>query len=145
MNERQWLSAFAEWATGSRLRFSDQALWQARICLIDTLACIHAGSNTQQTQKILNALEMMHQQGSKFAVNQTPPLSLAAAAMVNGVAAHAIDFDDQELHASTHPSAVLISALLGYGRVEADTAGSFSQGLPGWIRSHNPDRRYTGL
>jgi len=32
--------------------------------------------------------------------------------MVNGIAAHAIDYDDHELHASTHPSAVLVSALL---------------------------------
>jgi len=112
MNERQWINTFAEWAAASRPRFSDQALWQARLCLIDTLACLYAGSNAHQTQKILNAIRAMQQQGSIYAVNQSSPLSLAAAAMVNGVAAHAIDFDDHELHASTHPSAVLVSALL---------------------------------
>jgi len=112
MSERQWISAFAKWATTGKSRFSEQALQQARLCLVDTLACIYAGSKEQQTQKILNALETMQQHGSTYAVDQSRPVSLAAAAMINGVAAHAIDYDDHELHASTHPSAVLISALL---------------------------------
>ena len=112
MMQRKWISDFARWATDSKPGFSDQALQQARLCLIDTLACIYVGSKSEQVQKILNALEAMQQQGSMYAVNQSRPLSLVAAAMINGIAAHAIDFDDQELHASTHPSAVLVSALL---------------------------------
>lgn len=110
--QRKWISAFAGWATDNKPGFSDQALRQARLCLIDTLACIYSGSKAQQTQKILNALETMQQEGSTYAVDQSQPLSLAAAATINGIAAHALDFDDQELHASTHPSAVLVSALL---------------------------------
>ena len=112
MSERQWISAFASWAASGKLQFSDLALQQARLCLLDTLACIQCGSKAQQTQKILHALETMQQQGSTRAFNQLRPFSLAGAAMINGAAAHAIDFDDHELHASTHPSAVLVSALL---------------------------------
>jgi 2-methylcitrate dehydratase PrpD len=36
----------------------------------------------------------------------------SSAALLFGTAAHALDFDDYELIASTHPSAVIVSALL---------------------------------
>ncbi|MGI9512673.1 MAG: MmgE/PrpD family protein [Anderseniella sp.] len=77
----------------------DKALQLARHSVLDTAGCILAGSDSVQVMRLQAALESA---GS----------GSVASALRNGTAAHALDFDDYEELGSTHPSAVLVPALL---------------------------------
>ncbi len=77
-----------------------EALTLARHALLDTAACIIAGRDSGQLSKLDAMLATIGETG------------LAATALRLGVAAHAHDFDDYEEPASTHPSAVLVPAML---------------------------------
>ena len=90
------------WMTRDLLsrRFDDNALELARHALLDTAGCIIAGKTSEQAAR----LEAM------LAASGEDRLSTTALKL--GVAAHAIDFDDYEEVASTHPSAVLVPVLM---------------------------------
>ena len=72
----------------------------ARHAILDTCGCIIAGRNSEQSVRLDAALAASGEQG------------LSTQALRLGVAAHALDYDDYEELASTHPSAVLVPALL---------------------------------
>lgn len=80
----------------------------------DTIACIIAGLDDPATKAVLAACKST---GTGFCTVIGTATTLAAenAALVNGTAAHAIDFDDNFLPATTHASAVLVPALLALG------------------------------
>jgi 2-methylcitrate dehydratase PrpD len=50
-------------------------------------------------------------------------LSAPATALVNGTAAHALDYDDCEIPGSTHPSAAIIPALLAINDLAESSYG----------------------
>ncbi|MBE1281688.1 MAG: hypothetical protein GJ676_00105 [Rhodobacteraceae bacterium] len=81
--------AFAAWLAQA----PSSADWiEARLSFLDTLGCIAAGARAP-------ALPVLRQMGMSRAV-------------LSAVAGHFDDFDDSELIGSTHPSTVLISALI---------------------------------
>lgn len=99
MGEKQ--HALAWMAASLRARQpGSEALTLARHALLDTAACIVAGRNSGQLSKLDAMLTASSEAG------------LGTMALRLGVAAHAHDFDDYEEPASTHPSAVLVPALL---------------------------------
>ncbi|MGI9407782.1 MAG: MmgE/PrpD family protein, partial [Hyphomicrobiaceae bacterium] len=82
-----------------------------RHALIDTLGCILAGAREPVARQ---TLETARNWGAGEAPVYGTGVHLPApwAAMVNATAAHALEFDDWEVPGNTHPSAVLIPALL---------------------------------
>ncbi len=84
-----------------------EELQLARHALLDTCACIIAGASSTQANSLDTMLKAAGESG------------VASHALKLGVAAHAHDFDDYEEPGSTHPSAVLVPALLAL----ADMAG----------------------
>ena len=84
----------------------------ARLAFVDTLACIHAGQDEAQVRMILSALRRDGLSGRSRSAVSRLRLPTDMAALVNGTAAHALDYDDYEAAASTHPSAVLVPAIL---------------------------------
>ena len=78
--------------------FSLEAEAEARLCFLDTLGCIYAGWHSSQAEK------------TRAAFKDDRAVSMDA--LIMGVAAHALDFDDYEISGSTHPSAVICSSLL---------------------------------
>ncbi|MFP6730811.1 MAG: MmgE/PrpD family protein [Alphaproteobacteria bacterium] len=106
------IKSFAEWAANPDLAFSDTALHQARLSFVDTLACMLAAKDDPLVRHVASAMENAGALGQADTVVSDVRLSAPAAALVNGAAAHALDFDDYETIASTHPSAVIIPALL---------------------------------
>ncbi len=92
-------SALQRLVAGLLARQADnQALQLARHSLLDTAGCILTGRGSTQVKRLDAAL----------AESGTQP---AADALRNGTAAHAIDYDDYEQLASTHPSAVIVPAI----------------------------------
>jgi 2-methylcitrate dehydratase PrpD len=105
--------ALAEQARG--LTFADIPAdiraW-ARQCVLDYLGCTLAGAKDELTAILL--AEMEEQGGTPTAqvVGHAVRLPAASAALVNGAAAHALDFDDVNLAMPGHPTVAILPALL---------------------------------
>jgi 2-methylcitrate dehydratase PrpD len=84
----------------------------ARQCLLDYVACTLAGAQDELTGIVL--AEMQEQGGPSVAtvIGHGTRLPVLSAALVNGSASHALDFDDVNMAMTGHPSVVLLSALL---------------------------------
>ncbi|MSP00836.1 MAG: MmgE/PrpD family protein [Acetobacteraceae bacterium] len=95
----------------------------ARQCILDTIACGIAGASDELTEILL--AEMVEQGGHPGAAvyGHAERLPAAAAALVNGAAAHALDFDDVNLAMPGHPSVAILPALLALAE-ERDSSGA---------------------
>lgn len=123
--------ALCEWsATASG--FSALARRRAGDALVDIIATMIAGMNDAATAAVIRSLAGFGE-GSSFAFGASHGLAAPWAALVNGTAAHALDFDDNFAPAFTHATAVLAPALLSLGQdrdVEsADLVDAFIVGL----------------
>ncbi|MFH8133409.1 MmgE/PrpD family protein [Pantoea osteomyelitidis] len=114
-------------------RFSARALQLGRDAIIDTLACLYAGREDFSSRAVQQAWQ-----------HQGEP-SAAVAALLNGTAAHAIDYDDNFAPGMSHASAVLVPALLavaleeqlsGRRLLEAYLIGLQAQAFTGDMVSH---------
>jgi 2-methylcitrate dehydratase PrpD len=109
----------------SRLRalryddFTDDAANVGRQCLLDWLGCALAGSG-EPLSGILQA-EVVDA-GPCTVVGTGLHASAAAAALANGAAGHALDFDDTHSAMTGHPSAPVAPAVLALAE-ETDAAG----------------------
>ena len=91
--------------------YPPQALRIAQNALIDTVACIYAGSRQPVAANTLAAIESWSS-GNSPVIGRGVRLSPPFAALVNGAAGHALDYDDFDEPAYAHPSAVIFPALL---------------------------------
>lgn len=98
--------------------FSSTALERAVDAVIDTLGCMIAGSGDASVEAVFKAFQPQSMSGGSLLVTGDTT-SASIAALVNGTAAHALDFDDNFHPARAHASAVLVPALMavtGAGR-----------------------------
>jgi len=108
------------------LRYQDipetARLW-ARQCILDYVGCAVAGASDELVSILL--AEMQEQGGKEAAavIARGARLPGAAAALVNGAASHALDFDDVNLAMPGHPSVAILPALLAL----AEERGSSGQ------------------
>ena len=118
---------------------SAKARLLARDAIIDTLACMVAGRDDTSTKTVFEAFALSGSAGEALLVmgaKSSPTL----AALVNGTAAHALDYDDNFLPGMSHASAVIVPALLavadfdkisGAQLIDAYLAGLQAQALVG--------------
>lgn len=104
------IETIADWCANAA-SFSPIAIERAEHGFCDTIGCIIAGRKDPATVAAARAFETRAGGGSSTVVSggRADP---AIAALFNGVAAHALDFDDNFHGATTHASAVLVPALL---------------------------------
>jgi 2-methylcitrate dehydratase PrpD len=104
----------------------------ARQCVLDYVACTLAGASDELVG-ILQA-EMQEQGGKEAATvfGHAGKLPVSSAAIVNGAASHALDFDDVNLAMPGHPSVAILAALLALaeerGSSGADVLTAFVAG-----------------
>lgn len=105
--------ALAEQARSLRLKdIPDIIRTWARQCVLDTMGCGIAGASDELVTILLAE---MREQGGKEAASipgHSGRLPVASAAIINGAAAHALDFDDVNLAMPGHPSVAILPALL---------------------------------
>lgn len=116
------LHAFANWVATTERDWSESALTRAHDAFIDTFACMVPGAKEDVTLKVF-PLAQKWGTGPCHVVGFSDSLSAPMAALVNGTAAHALDFDDNFDPAKAHASAVLVPALLAIAD-EYDANGS---------------------
>ena len=113
----QGLGAWTATAGG----FGAESMREARLALLDTLACIVAGAGEHQARAAYAAMLAGEARGPVRTVAGPEGLSLPAAALVTGAAAHALDYDDYESVGATHPSVPILAALLPLAALRGST------------------------
>jgi 2-methylcitrate dehydratase PrpD len=87
----------------------DDALAAARHCILDWFGCTLAGSRERLTSIILEAADAP---GDARVIGHDRTLAPSWAALVNGAASHALDYDDTHIAMGGHPTAPVLPALL---------------------------------
>lgn len=98
------------------------AITQARRAVLDTLAVMLAGSQEPAGRLAGDVVRLQDCRPVATAVGQGFRSSAAGAAFVNGVAGHALDFDDFNSSMSGHPSVPLLPVVLAVAE-ERDANG----------------------
>lgn len=106
--------ALVEWLVQSPSLSEGIALIRSRDAFIDTLGCCIAGAYDTVVNKVFKSVCSSHG-GVCSVFGREEKLSAEMAALVNGTAAHALDFDDNFSPAVTHASAILVAALFALG------------------------------
>ena len=105
------LLVLADWAATPR-RFSTLARSRAVDAIADTLACMAAGRCDEVVEALRKAFAISAADRGVASVVGGGRVMPGLAALVNGTAAHALDYDDNFRPARSHASAVLVPALL---------------------------------
>lgn len=100
----------ARWVATSDIALSETALQRVRMAFIDVLGCILAGAADPATKAVTSAVG--DQQGTCRSIARGGRFPAMAAALIDGTAAHALDFDDNFFPPVSHASAVQVPALL---------------------------------
>ena len=104
----------AEWTAGSPPLARGAALELARNAMIDIVGCMVAGGPDEATRRTYTAFADLGT-GPVSVVGQNDGMPAPYAALVNGTAAHALDFDDNFHPTAGHATAVLAPMLLALG------------------------------
>ena len=111
---------------------SEEARALARQCILDYIACTLPGAAEPLTDMMF--AEMEDQGGHEIAtvIGHAKKLPVLSAALINGAASHALDFDDVNLAMPGHPSVAILPALLALaeerGSSGADVIAAFVAG-----------------
>lgn len=92
----------------------------ARHCVLDWFACAVAGAPSAEARSVEKLLPVVTEGGASL-IGLRAPRSLMDAALFNGVASHALDFDDLNPAMSSHASVAIIPALLAVGQARGLT------------------------
>ncbi len=105
------LTAYGQWLAGAPAMWGDAAYKAAHHAFIDTIGVAMRGAHEPVVARVLSSVENWGQGPSRvYGMNVTLPAPFAA--LVNGTAAHALDFDDNFDPAKAHASAVLVPTIL---------------------------------
>jgi len=106
-------------------RVPEDAILQAKRAVLDTLGVALAGSREESARAVVDWLRDQGGRPEAAVLGRALRLPAADAALANGTAAHALDFDDVSLPMRGHPSAPLLPAVLALG----EAAGSSGRDL----------------
>lgn len=104
----------ATWMAESPPLAAGRPLELARNAMIDIVGCMIAGGPDEATKRVFDAVHDLGA-GPATVIGRPERLSAPHAAVVNGTAAHALDFDDNYHGNCGHATAVLAPALLALG------------------------------
>ena len=118
--------AHALGARSAALTWADlppSALHWAKVGIIDTLGVTLAGSREPAARLCANSLDLG--EGPSLLLGSSRRTGALDAALVNGTASHALDFDDCNNTMGGHPSAPVLSALLPLADEHGSTGADF--------------------
>lgn len=122
----------AAWCADRTKDFPPASIKRAEAAIADVLGCLLGGRNEAA---VLAAGKITPDKGGgrSSAVTHKLPIEAPWAALINGCAAHALDFDDNFFPPITHASASLVPALLALGEEigaePADVVRAYIAGL----------------
>jgi len=113
----------AEWIGAPRQAWPAEAIDRAERAIVDTVACMIAGAGDEAVRRVADGMAHWGAAGGAGMVGVRQGRDAPWAALFNGTAAHALDYDDVLDPAASHVSAVLVPALLALGE-EIDASGA---------------------
>lgn len=136
----------ARFAADRDRRVPESALHASARALADTLACMAGGCRLPATQSALQACERWGA-GEARVFGHASRLAPPGAALVNGTAAHALDYDDYDVPANGHPSAVIFPAVMALADTSTvpGSGGSGGSGASGGPGHRLLDAHVTGV
>jgi len=90
----------------------------ARHCLLDFLGCALAGSRESLTSILVESVVRAECAVEASLIGRPERATRLSAALANGAAGHALDFDDTHTTMTGHPSVPVLPALLALGETE---------------------------
>ncbi|MEC8371986.1 MAG: MmgE/PrpD family protein [Pseudomonadota bacterium] len=114
------LETLANWAADVSANWPDVAVDRAARAFEDTIACMIAGADDLSPVKTRKGIANWGT-GTSTVVGQSAGAPAPWAAMANGTAAHALDYDDNVTIVLGHTSAVQVPALLALGELTGAT------------------------
>jgi len=96
----------------------DEAREVARHCTLDFLGTALAGSHEALTDILVSEIVRSEAAREARLIGRSERASRLTAALVNGAAGHALDFDDTHTTMAGHPSVPVLPALLALGEAE---------------------------
>ena len=118
--------ALARFVVNSRLDdVPEPARHEARRSLVNWLGCALGGSRHDAINIALTALGPFSGPPQAAVLGRLERLDILHAALINGMSAHVLDFDDTHLRTLLHPSVPVASALLALGERRALTGADF--------------------
>ena len=90
---------------------SEAAIHWGRVAVLDTIGCTLAGAK-EDAPRLLDEVMGLPDSGASLVFGSTRRASALDAAVINGTAAHALDFDNTLSNMGGHVSAVLVPALI---------------------------------
>jgi 2-methylcitrate dehydratase PrpD len=107
----------------SRKHFSEGSTMRAQKAIVDTMGCMIAGGTDPAPRSVAAAFSKDIGPNGASALITGGRASPSIAALVNGTAAHCLDFDDNFHPARAHASAVLVPALLAIASADSSVSG----------------------
>lgn len=107
----------------SRKQFSEGTTTRAQQAVVDTIGCMIAGATDHAPRSVAAAFSKDIGSNGASALITVGRASPSIAALVNGTAAHCLDFDDNFHPARAHASAVLVPALLATASADSSVSG----------------------
>ena len=98
----------------------------ARQCVLDYLGVGLAGAGDPLVAILLDETAAEGGAAQASVIGHSRRLPALAAALVNGAAAHALDYDDVNLAMPGHPSVAILPALLALAEVRGSSADAMS-------------------
>ncbi len=105
------LTAYGNWLAAAAADWPEAAVEAAHHAFIDTLGVAVRGSREPVVARVLEGVKGWGQGPSRI-IGADAQLPAPFAALVNGTAAHALDFDDNFDPAKAHASAILVPTIL---------------------------------
>lgn len=115
------LAKLAAFIATDPLEADTETLAVLRDGVIDTFGCIHVGVAQPVAEQTRSAILGLGATGPAPVYGTSHHTSAPQAAFLNAVAGHALDFDDWEVPGNTHPTVVLLPALLA--TIDEHTSG----------------------
>jgi 2-methylcitrate dehydratase PrpD len=116
----QKLAAFAASLTFDAL--PREVVEKTKLCILDTLGCCIFGSSLPSLQKLAAVLtEGAASQATVF--GRAARTSPSVAALLNGTAAHAFQFDEVHIESTLHPGSLALPAAFALGEARKGTTG----------------------
>jgi 2-methylcitrate dehydratase PrpD len=107
--------SLATWAAGvDPAALAPSVVHAAKRCVLDAVACALAGADMPWVERVLAVARAQGSPSRASVLGRADRMSAPLAALVNGTAVHALDYDDDP--AACHIGAVVIPVALGLGQ-----------------------------
>ncbi len=133
MNNLTACQTIANWVSGLNIENVPTTVYEAGMqSWVDVIGCMLGGSKIKAVERLYDLTKVQHGSGKCSIVGTDIHTSAIGAALANGAAAHALDFDDTSYAGVVHASATVAAAVIAAAEhANADGTTTFTAFVAG--------------